>query len=169
MDPTPLLKNIGREVQAIDPNVGIATSGTLEQALREFYRGPQFELVTLGAFAVIGLLLVAIGIFSVMAYTVSLQTHEIGIRMAIGAPRENILSMVLAKSLKLVAGGVVIGLLVSWATTRFLASEISGISATDTLTFAVMAIVIVIVGLLASYLPARRATQVDPMVALRHE
>ena len=169
IDPDSILKNIRPEMQAIDPNLEIATSGTLEGLLKEFYRGPQFELLTLGAFAAIGLLLVVIGIFSVMAYTVSQQTHEIGIRMALGAQRENILKMVLAKSLGLIVGGVVIGLSVSYVVTRFLRSEISGISATDPWTFGIVAVVVVVIGLMACILPARRATHVDPLNALRYE
>src|SRR5258706_7163492 len=121
-DATLLVKTIGQELRAIDPNVGIAASGTFEGSLRAFYRGPQFELVTLGSFASIGLLLVMIGISSVMVYTVSMRTHEIGIRIALGAQRTNILNMVLTTGLCLIAGGVAIGLLVCYAGTRLLVS-----------------------------------------------
>jgi putative ABC transport system permease protein len=169
VDPNSLLKIIGPEVRAIDPGVEIAASGTLEGTLREFYRGPQFELVTLGTFAVVGLLLVVIGIFSVTAYSVSLRTHEIGIRMALGAQQINILRMVLATGLSLIAGGVAIGLFASYAITGFMRSEISGVSETDPWTFVVVAVVVIAVGLVACYLPARRATRVDPMIALRYE
>src|SRR5206468_3359739 len=89
LDPALLLRTVGQEVREIDPNVGISASGTLEGSLRAFYRGPQFELVTLGSFATIGLLLVTIGISSVMVYTVSLRTHEIGIRMAHSRNRDS--------------------------------------------------------------------------------
>ena len=169
VDPGPLLKNMGREVQAIDPGVQISTSGTLESALQEFYRGPQFGLVTLGAFASIGLLLVVIGIFSVMAYAVSLRTHEIGVRVALGAQQVNILRLVLLNGFRLVMAGVVVGLFASYALTRFLASQISGVSTTDPWTFAAVMIAVVLVGLAACLLPARRAAQVDPLVALRYE
>ena len=168
-DPTLLLKTVSQEMRAIEPNAWMSTSGTLEGSLRAFYRGPQFELVTLGSFASIGLLLVMIGISSVMVYTVSLRTHEIGIRMALGAQRTNILTMVLTKGLGLVAGGVAIGLLVSYPVTRLLASEISGVSVTDPWTFGAVAALVTAVGLAACYLPARRAIHVDPMVALRYE
>jgi putative ABC transport system permease protein len=168
-DPTLLLKTVSKEMRAIEPNAWIATSGTLEGSLREFYRGPQFELVTLGSFASIGLLLVLIGISSVMVYTVSLRTHEIGIRMALGAQRANILNMVLTTGFCLIGGGVAIGLLVSYAVTRLLASEISGVSVTDPWTFGAVAAAVTAVGLAACYLPARRSTRVDPMVALRYE
>ena len=169
VDPGSLLKNMGQEVSALDPGVQISISGTLEASLQEFYRGPQFQLATLAAFASIGLVLVIIGIFSVMAYTVSLQTHEFGIRMAIGAQQENILRLVLLNGFRLVAGGILVGLLFSCGLTRLLASQISGVSATDPWTFAAVVTLMVIVGLAACLLPARRAARVDPLVALRYE
>jgi putative ABC transport system permease protein len=110
-----------------------------------------------------------IGISSVMVYTVSLRTHEIGIRMALGAQQNNILKMVISTGLSLIAGGVAIGLLVSYAVTRLLASEISGVSVTDPWTFGAVASLVAAVGLAACYLPARRAMRVDPVVALRYE
>jgi putative ABC transport system permease protein len=169
VDPNSLLKNMGQEVRALDPGVQIATSGTLEARLQEFYRGPQFELLTLAAFAGIGLILVVIGIFSVMAYTVSLRTHEIGIRVALGAQQTSILRLVLLNGFHLVAAGIFVGLLASFALTRFLASQISGVSPTDPWTFAAVVTVVVSVGLAACFLPARRAAAVDPLVALRYE
>jgi ABC-type antimicrobial peptide transport system permease subunit len=164
-----LLKNIAQELRALDPSVEIAESGTLESSLHKFYRGPQFELVTLASFAGIGLALVIIGIFSVMAYNVALRTHEIGVRMALGAQQANILRLVLLNGFRLVALGVLIGLPASFGLTRFLASQISGVSATDPLTFAAVVMIVVVVGLAACLLPARRAAAVDPMVALRYE
>jgi putative ABC transport system permease protein len=169
VDPGALLKNMGQEVRALDPGVQISTSGTLEGSLREFYRGPQFQLVTLAGFAGIGLVLVVIGIFSVMAYTVSLQTREIGIRMALGAQQANILRLVLLNGFSLVAAGILVGLLFSCALTRLLGSQISGVSATDPGTFVAVVTLVVIVGLAACLFPARRAMRVDPMVALRYE
>jgi putative ABC transport system permease protein len=168
-DPTLLLKTVSQEMRAIEPHAWMSTSGTLEGSLRAFYRGPQFELVTLGSFASIGLLLVIIGISSVMVYTVSLRTHEIGIRMALGAQQRSILRIVLLNGLRLVAAGILIGLLASYALTRFLASQISGVSTTDPSTFAAVIALILLVGLAACLLPARRAAQTDPLVALRYE
>ncbi|MFI5097314.1 MAG: ADOP family duplicated permease [Candidatus Acidiferrales bacterium] len=167
--PNSLLKNVGQEVRALDPAVRIAESGTLEGALREYYRGPQFELATLAAFALTGLLLVVIGIFSVMAYTVSLQTHEIGVRMALGAQQTDILRLVLVKGFRLVMAGILFGLLASYVLTRFLASEISGVSTTDPWTFVGVVAIVVFVGLAACLVPARSAARVDPIVALRYE
>jgi putative ABC transport system permease protein len=169
VDPNSLLKNVGEEVRAVDPGVQIAESGTLEGSLQDFYQGPKFELAMLAAFAVIGLALLVIGIFSVMAYTVSLQTHEIGVRMALGAQQSNILKMILGKGARLIAAGILIGLFASLGLTRFLASQIWGVSVTDPWTFSTVVTLVVVVGLAACLLPARRAAIVDPLVALRYE
>jgi putative ABC transport system permease protein len=168
-DPGPLLKNMGQEVRALDPGVQISTSGTLEASLKEFYRGPQFELVVLVAFPFIGLALVIIGIFSVMAYTVSLQTHEIGVRMALGAEPRNIFLFALTNGFRLLAAGIVIGLAISLAITRLLLSQISGVSPTDPCTFAAVVALVMVVGTVACLAPARRAAGVDPLVALRYD
>ena len=123
MDAASVLGSMSKEVQSTDPGVAIDTSGTLENSLREFYRGPQFELVTLTSFSVIGLVLVVIGVFSVMGYTVALQTREIGVRMALGAQQANILRIVLLNGFRLVAGGILVGLLCGCALTRFLTTK----------------------------------------------
>ena len=169
-DPILMLASVRSQVWAVDPNVALTSTGTLEGYLQRFsYSQPQFGLLTFGAFAGIGLVLVIIGVFSVMAYTVSLQTHEIGVRMTLGAQQSDILRMVLKKGLGLIGAGIVIGVLASFGLTRLMASQIFGVSATDPLTFAAVATVLVIVGLAACYLPARQATEVDPMTALRYE
>jgi putative ABC transport system permease protein len=113
--------------------------------------------------------LVAIGVFSVMAYAVSLQTHEIGIRMALGAPTRTVLKMVLGKGLRLIGVGVVLGMVASIALTRLAASMIWGVSPRDPVTFLGVLLVLAIVGTLACLIPSRRATRVDPLVALRYE
>jgi len=169
VDPGPLLKNMGQEVRALDPGVQISTSGTLEASLQEFYRGPRFQLAILSAFAGIGLVLVVIGIFSVMAYAVSLRTNEIGVRVALGAQQSNILRLVLLNGFRLVASGILAGLLASYVLTRFLVSQIPGVSAADPWTFSAVVTLVVSVGLAACLAPARHATKVDPMVALRYE
>lgn len=169
-DPLSMLKSVRHEIWAVDNTVALTLTGTLESFLETFtYAQPEFGLKSLGAFAGIGLLLVVIGVFSVMAYTVSLQTHEIGIRMALGAQQGDILRMVLLRGLGLIATGIAIGLLASFGVTRLMTSQIWGISATDPWTFGGVVVVIVTVGLAACLLPARRAAQVDPLVALRYE
>jgi len=168
-EPNLLLKNIAQELRTIDPSVEISKSGTIESSLRKFYRGPQFELVTLSAFASIGLALTIIGVFGVMAYAVSLRTHEIVVRVALGAQQASILRLVLLQGARLIAVGTLIGLLGSFTLTRFLATQISGVSPTDPGTFAAVIVLVVTAALAACLLPARRAISVDPVVALRHE
>jgi putative ABC transport system permease protein len=165
-----LLKSIRTEIWAVDRNVAFSEAGTLTSLLQRYsYAEPEFGVVSLGAFAGIGLLLAAIGVFSVMAYAVSLQTHEIGIRMALGAQRAEILRMVLTKGLSLVIAGILIGLATSFAVTRLLSGELWGVSASDPLTFSAVAVVVTAVGVAACLLPARLATGVDPLIALRYE
>jgi len=170
VDPLSLLKTVRTEIWGVDRNVAFTEAGTLTALLQRYsYAQPEFGLVSLGAFAGIGLLLTAIGVFSVMAYAVSLQAHEIGIRMALGAQRDDILRMVLSKGLGLVIAGILIGLATSFAVTRLLSSEIWGVSATDPWTFSAVVGIVIAVGAAASLLPARRATRVDPLIALRYE
>jgi ABC-type antimicrobial peptide transport system permease subunit len=170
VDPKSLLAGVQREIWSLDSNAAVVRSGSIQDLLaEEAYTRPQFGLITISAFAGIGLVLVLIGIFSVMAYTVALQTHEIGVRMALGAQHANVLTMVLWQGLRLISAGMLIGVLASLGLTRFLASQISGVSATDPLTFCAVVTLFFAVGLIASLLPARRAAGIDPLVALRYE
>jgi putative ABC transport system permease protein len=170
-DPGLLMNAVRKEVWAVDRNQMFSPeSGPYtEEFYRLTYSAHEFGLTTFTGVAGIALLLVVIGVFSVMAYTVSLQTHEIGIRMALGAQQSRILQMILAKGVRLLAAGILLGLFASYGLTRFLASQIWGVSATDPWTFAGVAVLVVAVGLGACFLPARRATCVDPLVALRYE
>jgi putative ABC transport system permease protein len=168
-DPHLLLRSVAREVWRMDPEVAVSASGSIADFLKDEFKVPQFEFVTLAGFAGIGLVFVVIGVFSVMGYAVSLQTRQIGVRMALGAKQSNILRMVLGHGLALVAAGILIGVGASFAVTRFMASQIWGISATDPWTFGTVVACVLTVGLAACYLFARRATKVDPVVALRYE
>jgi len=169
-EPNALLNSVRREIWAVDRGVALTNTGTLKGFLAQFsYAEPRFALVLLAIFAGVGLVLVAIGVYSVIAYTVSRQTQEIGVRMALGARRSDVLGMVVRMGLRLIVLGVVIGLLASVAATRVLANQLSGVSARDPITLIAAVAVMTLAGLAACYFPARRATRVDPMVALRYE
>jgi len=165
-----LLPAVQRAIWATDRNVPLTLTGTLEDYLKRFsYSGPRFTLILLGVFAGVGLVLVAIGVYSVIAYTVSRQTHEIGIRLALGASTAHVLVVVLRMGLLLVGLGIAVGLIASVAVTRLLASQLWGVSPYDPLTLAGVSVVLVAAGVAACYFPARRATRVDPLIALRYE
>ena len=169
--PASLMPAVKEEVWAFDRNVIFSPeSGPyLDTFYWLTYSAHEFGLMTFAPLAGIALLLVIIGIFSVMAYTVSLQTHEIGMRMALGAQQASILKMVLARGAKMVAAGIIIGLFAGYGLTRFLASQVWGVSTADPWTIGAVAILATLVGLVACYLPAKRATRLDPMNALRYE
>src|SRR5262245_51065732 len=168
--PLSLINNVRREIWAVDRNIALTLTGSLEDFLKQFtFAEPRFSLVLLGVFAGVGLALVALGVFSVIAYTVARQTHEIGVRMALGAGPADVVWMVLRMGLGLVGVGVGIGLLASFAVTRVIANQLWGVSPRDPLTLAAVVAVVSLAGLAACYFPARRATKVDPLVALRYE
>ena len=167
-NPEALLGAVRREIWAVDRGVALTLTGTLTGYLKQFsYAEPQFSLVLLGVFASVGLILVAVGVYSVIAYTVSRQTREIGIRMALGAGRGDVLRMVSAMSMRLIAIGAAVGLLASFAATRVIASQLSGVSPHDPLTLLGVIALMALVGAAACYVPANRAARVDPNVALR--
>ena len=165
-----LFRQIRAELTAIAPDVAISDGGTIDDLLQQYYFArPRFLFTALCTFATIALLLVAVGVFSVISYTVATRTHEIGVRMALGAQGRQILTLVLTKGVRLTLGGIVIGLSASVFLTRFLASQIWGVSTTDPLTFAVIACIVLLVGILACFIPARRASRLDPLAALKYE
>jgi len=167
-DPATLVDRVKREVWAVDRGVAITLTGSLTGYLTQFsYATPRFSVVLLGVFAAVGLVLVAIGVYSVIAYTVAQQTHEIGIRMALGAAPVHVLRMVGLMGLRLVAVGTAIGLAASFVATRVIATELFATSQHDPVTLAAVVVTIALVGLAACYVPARRATRVDPLIALR--
>jgi putative ABC transport system permease protein len=170
LNPLSVLHDVRQEIWAMDRNVAFTEAGVLTSLLQRYsYAQPEFGMISLGLFASIGLLLAAIGVYGVMAYAVSLRTHEIGVRMALGARQNDILQMVFRKGLSLVTAGIVIGLVTSFTVTRLLVSEIWGVSLYDPWVFGPVILVVIGVGVLACLFPARRAARVDPMVALRYE
>jgi putative ABC transport system permease protein len=170
VEPGSMMHAVQEAVWSVDRGEVFWVFGPLAESLEQHtYATPEFGVTLSGPLAGIALVLVVIGVFSVMAYTVSLRTQEIGVRMALGAQQREILRMVLKKGFVLIVAGLAIGLFASFALTRFLASQIWGVSATDPWTFGAVAALVVITGLAACLLPARRAASVDPLVALRYE
>jgi putative ABC transport system permease protein len=169
-DPMAHLNAVRREIWTVDRNIALTLANSLEGFLHDFtFATPRFSLILLGVFAGVGTVLVAIGVFSVIAYTVSRQTHEIGVRIALGANSSDVFRLVLVMGLRLIAIGAVVGLVSSLAISRLLANQLWHVSPHDPLTLGGVVAIIVVVGLTACYFPARRATRVDPMVALRYE
>src|SRR5690348_3173529 len=169
-EPMSMLNTVEHEVWATDSNVALTLTGTLEGYIQQFsYAGPRFGFLLMTIFGSIGLILVTIGVYSVLAYTTARRTQEIGIRMALGAEGSHVLGMVIRMGLRLVAIGVGIGLIVSVALGRVIATQLWGISAYDAWTLTCVPALLVVTGLLACWIPARRAARVDPLVALRYE
>jgi putative ABC transport system permease protein len=175
-NPLGLQHSVRQQVWAVDPGVavmnagGVRSSMLLEDVLsRNALAASRFGVGLLGTFAAIGLVLAAIGVFSVMAYSVSLQTHEIGIRMALGAEPRSVMRRVLFRGLRPIVAGVVLGIAASYWLTRYLESHIYGVTTTDPWTFAGVVTVLAAVGMVACLVPARQAMRVDPLIALRSE
>jgi putative ABC transport system permease protein len=169
VEPLDLVAPIKREVQAIDRDQPLGNVRTLEAMVDQRLAPRRFNLLLLGVFAIIALLLGAVGIYGVMSYIVTQRTREIGIRMALGAQQSDVLRLVIKQGLILSLLGVAIGLSASFALTRAMKNLLYGVSATDPLTFIMISILLASVAGLACYVPARRATKVEPIVALRSE
>jgi putative ABC transport system permease protein len=168
-DPGVLGQAIRREVQAVDPGVPVFAIRTMDDVVARTLAARRFALELLGVFAAVAFLLAAIGIYGVMAYTFSRRIGEIGLRMALGAQRSDILKIVLGEGARMVVFGVAAGLIGSAMLTRFLQTMLFEIKPTDPITFGVLTALLVSVALLACLIPAQRATRVDPLMALRHE
>lgn len=168
-DPAAMSGAVTREIQGIDPELPVFDVNTMEQRLYDSLARQRFSMTLLALFAAVALILAAIGIYGVMTYWVNQRIHEIGIRMALGARPGNILKLVIGQALTLVLVGIATGLICAFALTRVMSSLLFGITATDTTTFILLSLVLAGIALLSSYIPARRAAKVDPMVALRYE
>jgi putative ABC transport system permease protein len=168
-DPAQIIAGVREQASAVDPDVAIATLLPMQQRLAGSLAQRRFTMLLLGVFALMALLLAAIGIYGVTAYSVSERTREIGIRMALGAEARSVLTLVIKQGMTLVAIGVASGIAASLAVTQMMKSLLFEVSPTDTTTFAAITLLLTAVALAACYLPARKATKVDPTVALRHE
>jgi putative ABC transport system permease protein len=169
-DPLMLMDSLRREVWATDRNVALTYTGSMEDFINSLsFAGPRFGFVLMSVFAGVGLVLVTIGVYSVVAYATARRTHEIGIRMALGASRSDALKLVLGAGMRVIGIGVVIGLLASLTLSSVLASQLWQVSAHDPITIACVAALLFAIGVLACLIPARRATSIEPSLALRHE
>jgi putative ABC transport system permease protein len=161
--------SIRNAVTAMNGKQFIYDVRTFDEIVSKSLATQRFSMILLGIFAALALLLASVGIYGVISYVVGQRTHEIGIRMALGADKLHILRLILGRGGVLGLSGVALGLVSSVGLTRLMASLLYGVGATDPLTFAGVAMLLIFIAIVASYIPARRATKVDPMVALRYE
>lgn len=169
VEPTSIAGAIRQAAAEVDKSAAVSDIKTMDHIVSEAVTQPRFNLVLLGLFSGIALLLSAAGIYGVTAYSVAQRTHEFGIRMALGAQVGDVLRMIIRQGMLLISVGIAVGLVASFALTRLLRSLLFGVSVTDPLTFVAIIFLLTLVALIACYVPARRATKVDPLVALRYE
>jgi putative ABC transport system permease protein len=168
-DPPAMTAAVRGEIAQLDKNLPVSEIKTLAQVAGEPVAQRQMVMILLAGFAGLALVLAAAGIYSVMSYVVTLRTREIGLRMALGARRDQVVRMILSGGVQLALTGAAVGVVCAFGLTRFLASQLFGVQATDVMTFTLVTLLLVAAMLLACYVPARRAAKVDPMVALRYE
>jgi predicted permease len=169
VEPMALAATVRKAVWDVDKDQPVSNIRSMEEVLSESIARQRFSMLLLGIFAAVALVLAAVGIYGVMSYSVTQRRNEIGIRMALGAQKSDVLKLTVGHGLKLVMIGVAFGLAGAFALTRLMSSLLFGVRATDPATFIAISVILVAVALLASYIPARRATKVDPLVALRYE
>jgi putative ABC transport system permease protein len=168
-DPLGLVNAVRRQIREIDADQPIIDVKTMEQRVAESVAPRRFQMLLFGVFAAVALALAAVGVYGVISHSVSRRTHEIGVRMALGAESRDVLTMVIRQGMSLALVGVAAGLAIAFALTRVMSSLLFDVKATDPAVFAGISLLLAFVAFLAAYLPARRATRVDPMIALRHE
>jgi len=167
--PEALANALTREIHAVEPTAPVYDIRTMQDRLYDSLARQRFSAIMLAAFALFAVILAAVGVYGVISYLVSQGTHDIGIRIALGASRTGILALVVRQGMELAITGIAAGLAGALLLTRLMNTLLFGVSATDALTFSAVAVVLAGVALLASYVPARRATRLDPLVALRDE
>ena len=167
--PEPVIAGVRVQIQSLEPNLAITNVQTIGQIIDQGLWAPEMGAALLTVFGGLAMILAAVGVYGVLAYSVTQQTREIGIRMAMGAERRDVLGLVVGQGLKLTGAGLALGFLIALGLTRQLSSLLFGVSAYDPLTYGGVTLILVMVALLACYIPARRATRVDPLVALRYE
>jgi putative ABC transport system permease protein len=168
-DPLTVVPSIRTAVAAVDPTIPIMTLRPIREGLAESVQTPRFNTILFSGFAALALLLAAVGVYGVIAYAVSQRTREIGIRMAIGATPTDVLRAVVGEGLALALVGVTLGILAALGALRLIAPYVYDVRTTNPTTFTVAASVLIIVAVAASYVPARRAARIDPLIALRYE
>jgi putative ABC transport system permease protein len=168
-DPAAVARDMIQKIHAIDPTITVFDVQTMNGRMSASMARQRFSTLMLGAFAGFALLLAVVGVYGVMSHLVTQGAHDIGVRMALGAGRRSILAMVLRQGLELTVAGSVLGLIGAAALTRVMSSLLFGVSATDLATFAAVPLILIGTAMIASYIPALRATRVDPVVALRDE
>lgn len=168
-DPSSLAAAMKTQIQMIDKDLPLEEAKTMQQLLAESNSGRRFNMLLLTIFAIVALVLAVVGIYGVMSYTVAQRTHEIGIRVAIGAQAGDVFRMVIGHGMTLALIGIVFGLIAAFGMTRLMTSMLFGVEATDPATFIGIAFLLGVVAFVACYIPGRRATKVDPLVALRYE
>jgi predicted permease len=168
-DPTAVMGSVRRAVEEIDPREVIYNVRTMDEVVSSSFAARRLSMLLLSIFAALALVLACVGIYGVISYLVTQRTHEIGVRMALGAERSDVLRLVIGHGARMALVGVTIGVGAALGLTRLMASQLFGVSAYDPLTFAAVAMLLIVVAIAACYIPARRAMRVDPMIALRHE
>jgi putative ABC transport system permease protein len=168
-DPLSLAASVKRQIQTLDRDLPIDDAKTMQQLLAESNSGRRFNMLLLTVFALVALVLAIVGIYGVMSYTVTQRTHEIGIRVAIGAQSRDVFRMVIGQGMRLAIIGVAFGLVGAFGLTRLMTSMLFGVEPTDPATFVIIGVLLTVVALVACYIPGRRATKVNPLVALRYE
>jgi putative ABC transport system permease protein len=168
-DPSSFAAAVRGAIQQVDPELPVFRVTTMERMVADSMAQRRFAMTLLSIFAVVALILASVGLYGVMSYSVTHRINEIGIRMALGAKMSNVLAMVVGQGMKLSLAGVVIGLIAAFALTRVMRTLLFSVSPTDPLTYVAVALLLAVVSLAACFVPARRATKVDPMEALRYE